>query len=512
MELDQDNIKLEILKILETQEVDSFSLSKILNTDHQSTIGMLKSLLIFEKVNLDQKEKKFYSILPDGKEIIDNGSPENVLMKFLLENSNDFKIKQSEVKGKISKEAETRGFANAMKLKLISLDKEGVISILKKEFNPSDDLVRNQLTAIANDSTKLDIFDQNTINNLVKSKLIKLDVVKYYNITKGSQFSLNLVKSEADLTTQLIVDDKYKSLNFKKYNYKSKGVEVNNGSLHPLMKVRTQFREIMLELGFEEMPTNNYVESSFWNFDSLFQPQQHPARDAHDTFFLINPKYSEKLAELYPEYIKKVKDVHEKGGYGSLGWRYTFSDEETSKNILRTHTTCVSSRMLFKLAKEYQETGVFTPKKFFSIDRVFRNETLDATHLCEFHQIEGVIVDYDLGLGHLIGVIEDFFKKFGVTKLRFKPAYNPYTEPSMEIFSFHEKLNKWVEIGNSGIFRPEMLAPMGLPENVTAIAWGLSLERPTMIHYKYDSIKYLFGEEVKLRDTKNSKIYCINCN
>ncbi|XP_006813594.1 phenylalanine--tRNA ligase alpha subunit-like, partial [Saccoglossus kowalevskii] len=118
----------------------------------------------------------------------------------------------------------------------------------------------------------------------------------------------------------------------------------------------------------------------------------------------------------------------------------------------------------------------FRPAKYFSIDRVFRNETLDATHLAEFHQIEGVVVDYGLALGDLIGIIHAFFKKLGITKIRFKPAYNPYTEPSMEIFSYHEGLQKWVEVGNSGVFRPEMLLPMGLPEDVSVIAWGLSLE------------------------------------
>ena len=194
-----------------------------------------------------------------------------------------------------------------------------------------------------------------------------------------------------------------------------------------------------------------------------------------------------------------------------MGWRYKFSEQETLKNILRTHTTAVSSKMLFKLAEEYQKTGVFTPKKYFSIDRVFRNETLDATHLCEFHQIEGLVADYNLGLGHLIGTIEDFFFKFGVKKLRFKPAYNPYTEPSMEIYSYHEGLKKWVEIGNSGIFRPEMLAPMRLPENVSVIAWGLSLERPAMIHYKYEHIEQLFGRKVNIKDTNSSKLYVINC-
>merc|ERR1711902_401343 len=140
----------------------------------------------------------------------------------------------------------------------------------------------------------------------------------------------------------------------------------------------------------------------------------------------------------------------------------------------------------------------FSPQKYFSIDRVFRNETLDATHLAEFHQIEGVIADEGLTLGDLIGVLYEFFKKLGIEKLRFKPAYNPYTEPSMEIFAFHPGLDKWVEIGNSGMFRPEMLLPMGLPEDVRVIAWGLSLERPTMIKYGIDNIRDLVGHKVDL--------------
>ena len=218
------------------------------------------------------------------------------------------------------------------------------------------------------------------------------------------------------------------------------------------------------------MPTNNFVESSFWNFDALFQPQQHPARDAHDTFFISDPATSDKFPQ---DYMERVKKVHSEGGFGSQGYGYDWSRDEASKNLLRTHTTAVSARMLYKLANGDK----FEPQKYFSIDRVFRNETLDATHLAEFHQIEGVIADYGLTLGDLIGVLYQFFTKLGIKKLRFKPAYNPYTEPSMEIFSYHEGLAKWVEIGNSGIFRPEMLLPMGLPPDVNVIAWGLSLER-----------------------------------
>lgn len=171
--------------------------------------------------------------------------------------------------------------------------------------------------------------------------------------------------------------------------------------------------------------------------------------------------------------MQKVKKVHSIGGYGSQGYRYDWKLEEAQKNLLRTHTTAVSARMLYDLMQK----GEFKPVKYFSIDRVFRNETLDATHLAEFHQIEGVVADYDLSLGDLIGTLYEFFSKLGITQLEFKPAYNPYTEPSMEIFCFHNGLGKWIEIGNSGIFRPEMLLPMGLPENVNVIAWGLSLER-----------------------------------
>ncbi|NWS50388.1 SYFA ligase, partial [Probosciger aterrimus] len=198
---------------------------------------------------------------------------------------------------------------------------------------------------------------------------------------------------------------------------------------------------------FTEMPTQNFVESSFWNFDALFQPQQHPARDQHDTFFLQDPA---EAPELPPGYTTKVKKVHSQGGYGSQGYKYEWRLEEARRNLLRTHTTAASARMLYRLAQQER----FSPVKYFSIDRVFRNESLDATHLAEFHQVEGVVADRGLTLGHLMGILRQFFTKLGITQLRFKPAYNPYTEPSMEVFSYHEGLKKWVEVGNSGIFRP----------------------------------------------------------
>ena len=175
------------------------------------------------------------------------------------------------------------------------------------------------------------------------------------------------------------------------------------------------------------MQTDRYVESSFWNFDALFQPQAHPARDAHDTFFVSHPASSTVDDK---KYFEAVKTTHEKGGFGSRGYDYEWEPKEACKNILRTHTTAMSSQYLKKIAEEKE----FRPRKFFSIDRVFRNETLDNTHLAEFHQVEGFVIDRNLGLQHLIGIITEFYKKIGVNQIWLKPTYNPYTEPSMEIF------------------------------------------------------------------------------
>jgi len=195
--------------------------------------------------------------------------------------------------------------------------------------------------------------------------------------------------------------------------------------------------------------------------------------------------------------------MHESGGSGSIGWRYPWKEEESRANIMRTHTTSISARMLHQIGLQDK----FVPTKLFSIDRVFRNESTDATHLAEFHQIEGVVADYNLTLGHLIGFLHQFFNRLGIHQLRFKPAYNPYTEPSMEVFSYHEGLKKWVEIGNSGMFRPEMLIPMNLPPDVRVIAWGLSLERPTMIKCGLKNIRDLVGHKLDLKFVRDTPIF-----
>ncbi|RKF64263.1 Phenylalanine--tRNA ligase alpha subunit [Golovinomyces cichoracearum] len=391
------------------------------------------------------------------------------------------------------------GQGKAFRSKWIKKSKDGK---LVTAVDSIEDSTRNDLRII---QKTLSHPDPKILADLKKRKLIKTQKVVNFSIQKGPKYALEIVKEETDLTAEMLSSGTWKTATFKPYNFKSLGTDQHAGALHPLNKVRHEFRQIFFEMGFEEMPTNRFVETGFWNFDALFVPQQHPARDLQDTFYISDPIRAEKPRNEKNEkkydfeaYWNNIRDVHQEGKFGSIGYRYPWAEEESLRLVLRTHTTAVSTAMLFKLASMKGPDERPPPARYFSIDRVFRNETVDATHLAEFHQVEGVIADYGLTLGALMEFMEIFFQKMGITDLRFKPAYNPYTEPSMEIFSFHKGLNKLVEIGNSGMFRPEMLEPMGLPKDMQVFGFGLSLERPTMIKYKVDNIRELLGHKVDL--------------
>lgn len=485
-------------ELADVESVDSLAYAHREGLEHQEVVGAIKGLLALttEYIKVEQKQKSGWILTQEGLDAIKNGSSEyNIYIK----------AKEGILLKELMKLPNSKhGFNKAMQLGWIRIDKkhENGPTVFQATTEEVTDVIKQGLTEI---SKEMEV-PENITQDFKRRKLISSTVTKYYSVAKGADFKTTIDKPEADLTSDMISDGSWKSKNFKPYNFEAKGSLVVGGCLHPLLKVRAEFRRIFLDMGFSEMPTNQFVENGFWNFDALFQPQQHPARDAHDTFFISDPQLTPEKA--FPsDYLERVVRVHEKGGYGSTGYNYNWKISEAQKNILRTHTTAVSARMLYKLAQEE-----FKPVKLFSIDRVFRNETLDATHLAEFHQIEGLIADRNLSLGHLIGILYAFFKKLGLEKLKFKPAYNPYTEPSMEIFSYHPGLKKWVEVGNSGIFRPEMLLPMGLPKDVNVIAWGLSLERPTMIKYGINNIRELIGPKVNVQMVRQNPICRLNKN
>jgi len=482
---------------------DTLKLAAELNVPHNDVVGAANSLFAKGFVAKEALETTQTTLTAEGDAFVAEGSAE---ARVFLAVPADTGISQADLTAKLGPIAKT-GMSKAMAAQFVRVEKvDGNTTVLRNKES-IEDTVQAQLKAVATGG--LDAISKADADVLKKRKLVSTAVIKSFKLVPGDAFADwgSAKTAAADLTPEMITQGTWKDHTFKPVNLDAMGKDPASGHLHPLLKVRTQFRAIFLEMGFQEMKTNRFVESSFWNFDALFQPQQHPARDMHDTFFIKDPA---RAPTIPPDYLEAVKKMHSTGGFGSTGWRYDWSEDESRKNLLRTHTTAVSSRTLYDLAllskKPASEGGGFKPGKYFSIDRVFRNEALDATHLAEFHQVEGFIIDRNLCVGNLLGVLQEFFGRLGMTGLKFKPTYNPYTEPSLEVHAWHEGLQRIVEVGNSGVFRPEMLRPMGFDEDVSVIAWGLSLERPTMIRYKVNNIRDLFGHKVNVGMVKNNPI------
>ncbi|EAW11399.1 phenylalanine--tRNA ligase subunit alpha [Aspergillus clavatus NRRL 1] len=496
-----------ILDALSTSDGPILSNEAFPSTPSLNVKSALDRLASRSMVEYETKDKEVIALTPEGEDIAANGSHEAKVFEAVVAAMDGLKI--GDLPGIVGKENAKVGQGNAFKKGWIKKDKD----VLRATTESIVDDTRELMLTIKKTQS---LEDQKAITDLKRRKLIALQKVITFRISKGPKFAKEFVKEETDLTAEMLANGSWKTATLKPYNFKAKGAPTPAGTFHPLNKVRQEFRNIFFEMGFEEMPTNRFVETGFWNFDALYVPQQHPARDLQDTFYIADPAVADPPREDplndphrpksvqpasaattqkpldYQEYWDNVRQVHENGKYGSIGYRYPWNKDEALRLVLRTHTTSVSTYMLHKLAQNPR------PARYFSIDRVFRNEAVDATHLAEFHQIEGVIADFGLTLGGLIGFMEVFFAKMGIHQLRFKPAYNPYTEPSMEIFGYHEGLGKWVEIGNSGMFRPEMLEPMGLPKDMRVYGWGLSLERPTMIKYAVSNIRELLGHKVDL--------------
>ncbi|HSB47830.1 MAG TPA: phenylalanine--tRNA ligase subunit alpha [Candidatus Bilamarchaeum sp.] len=259
-----------------------------------------------------------------------------------------------------------------------------------------------------------------------------------------------------------------------------------SGKSHPITRMTLKMKSIMSELGFQEME-GDIIESSFWNFDALFQPQDHPARELADTFYIDGTSPLPNDRSL----VEKVKKSHEDG------WKYKWDPKEASRQVLRTHTTALSARYVASI-----KDG--KPRKYFAIGRVFRNEATDYKHLAEFHQVEGIIAWENAKFTDLLGVLKEFYKKLGFEKIRFRPSFFPYTEPSLEIEVFFEKRKQWLELGGAGVFRPEVSLPLAGVYPV--LAWGLSLERPLMLLMELEDIRDFYKNDVDFLTSKRLDI------
>lgn len=294
------------------------------------------------------------------------------------------------------------------------------------------------------------------IENVIKTKEISLtDTAKSIEITAGLSGEINV---------------------------ESKVPDVFVARTHPLTDTIDEIREIFVTLGFTEI-IGSMAQPSFWNFDALFTPQDHPARELQDTFYLDGIS-AKKIGTL--EQIKKISESHKKG------WRYNWDINEAEKMVLRTHTTCVTIK---HLAENKPDEA-----RIFSLGRVFRNEKVSYKHLVEFNQIEGVVVGKNATLRDLMGIQREFYRRIGITKIKFWPTFFPYTEPSLQTMVYNDRLEKWVELFGMGIFRPEVTKPLGITKPV--LAWGGGIERIAMLKYGLDDVREFYNNNLSwLRST-----------
>ncbi len=472
-----------------------------------SAAGMLSSKNI---IDVDKTSTDIINLSQEGEDYAINGLPEHrilrALQEFALESKDEVTI--DEVMQKAGVTRNQMNFAigtlmrnqwarmnngnlkitdNAREVNVDDLDEIKFLKYLYENKNIESDTIPEEFNKVRkNFNKRKELFDiqtrqefKFTINDLGQQIL-----------DKGFE-----IQNEAtQLTHEQLKTGSWKDLHYRGYDINASAPKNYPGKIHPLQQTIEEIRSIFIDMGFDEAK-GTILESAFWNFDMLFQPQDHAAREMQDTFYVSNPS---KAILPSQDLVEKTRAEHEHGGNtGSEGWKYKWNEDVAKQIVLRTHTTGLSVRHLYENKP---------PLKMFSIGRVFRRETINYKHLPEFHQVEGIVAGEDMSFKNLLGILKEFYRKLGF-KVRFRPAYFPYTYLSVESEIYVPEKKSWMELGGSGMFRPEVLEPLGIETQVAA--FGLGIERLAMMRYGVEDIRMLYQSDIgwlrKLPVTRNIK-------
>ncbi len=384
-----------------------------------ASIGLLKRRQAIQVQK--QKETLLFSITPEGKDLLKKGSSEDALLS-----------------------------------KHFPLD---ITTLTPEERKTVDLLLKRKAILKIND---------------IKDKQASLTELGKQLVASGIQAT----HQAGRLTPSMLKTGQWKKQKFRAYDITSAVPRIRRGRMHFENEAIQYAKRIWLDMGFKEMQ-GSHVQTAFWDLDVLFVPQDHPAREMQDTFYLKDPA----KGKIDAGFAATIKRIHENGGKtGSTGWGGTWDKSIAEQLLLRTHTTVLSAQTLKALNCKN------LPAKFFKVGKVYRNETLDWKHLFEFYQVDGIVIDEHANLQHLKGYLSQFYRKMGYSDIRMRPAHFPYTEPSVEIEAFHPEKKEWVELGGAGIFRPEVTIPL-LGKDIPVLAWGLGLPRIISRYYHLNDIR-----------------------
>jgi phenylalanyl-tRNA synthetase alpha chain len=415
---------------------------------------------------VSEKTTKSLGLGSEGSDAVAKGLPERRLVNATKSNPTVSIKDAKQVSGLTDTEFNV-AFANAIKKKWISTNFLGGSTEIKTSENIPQGLDEKLLSKLAS-------------GNVPYESLNKEELSAYQFLIKRPHYLVEretkLVEVELSQEGLAIVKDVEAQPETRAIDVAAPAPIIYAGRRHPLQDVVDEVREIFVGLGFEEID-GPMIQSGFWNFDVLFTPQDHPAREMQDTFYLSG-QHAGNVAD--KRIVGNVASIHKKG------WGYNWRIEDAKKLVLRTHTTPVTIRYLADKKPEQS--------RVFSVGRVFRNEKLTYKHLAEFYQVEGIVVRKDVTLRDLMGLQTQFYSKMGLRKVKFWPSFFPYTEPSLQSMVYHEKLGKWVELFGMGIFRPEVTLPLGVKNSV--LAWGGGLERIAMLQYGLDDVRELYSNKL----------------
>tara|TARA_Y100000310_G_scaffold325062_1_gene387964 strand:- start:633 stop:2162 length:1530 start_codon:yes stop_codon:yes gene_type:complete len=482
------------------------SVNHLVQATKLEEVEVIRALQWLENRNLIKLEKASETVVKlgeNGKTYASKGLPEKRLLNLLSEKS--LSLREIAQQSDLSREEVSISIGTLKRSSCISIQKAkepilfitdkgnevlqkgiGEEEILKKQFPLKfDELSKSEKEAIKNLEKRKGIVkvedEKTTIPTLTASgkKLIK----------QKANIKTDLLDS---LTPKIIKSGEWKDKKFRRYDVKINVPKVNAGKKQHYRRFLDDIRKKFLSLGFKES-FGPLVETDFWDMDALFMPQFHSARDIHQGYYVKEPKYS---TELPKDIVNNVKQAHESGfNTGSTGWKYDFDLKRTHRNILRTHDTAISARLL--ASKDLQ-----IPGKYFQMARCFRYDVIDATHLSDFNQVGGFVIEEGINFRHLKGLLKMFAEEFCETdQIKITPSYFPFTEPSVELHAKHPDLG-WVELAGSGIFRPEMVTPL-VGKDVPVIAWGIGLDRLAMFKLGIKDIRNLFSHDLEfLRSAK----------
>ncbi len=473
-------------KVSEASELDKTSVMRAL--EFLSNKGLIEIKI---------KEEKNVELGVNGLLYVQKGLPERRLAGLICD-KNSISLKDVQKQTGLNDNEFKAALGVLKKKALINLVNSNIILIGNKEEVVDKSLEEKFLESLPRSLDELQDEEKYAFENLKKRKNI-IDVLDKrkveFSITElGNKIICRDFKGKdliEGVTPNLLKSGTWKGKKFRRYDIISLVPKISGGKKHFVNQATDYARKVWLEMGFKEM-SGGLITSGFWNFDALFTAQDHPARELHDTFFIKGKEA--KLSD--KRIVGRVKKAHEVGVDGSKGWGYDWKEDDAKKVLLRTHTTCLSAQTLANLKKQD------LPAKFFAVGKCFRNDTVDWSHGFEFNQTEGIVVDENANLRHLLGYLKEFARKMGYEKVRFRPHYFPYTEPSLEGDVWNEEKKEWMEVFAAGIFRPEVTEPL-LGKSIPVLAWGPGFDRMMMLLYGISDLRELYKNDInKLREIK----------